>query len=228
MSLDPAQRARSFGAVADLYEHGRPGYPERALRACVPGTGRRVLDLGAGTGKLGRGLVALGHDVVGVEPDPALRALIPYEALAGTAEAIPLPDASVDAVVAGQAFHWFDRDRAEAEMRRVVRPGGTLAALWNIFDDRVPWLAEIADTLYLEDRLSLVPDTAVFAGEERLMVEFTERFDRARLLANVASRSVVSLRDPAHREALLARVEELAPGGEFDVPHVCDAHIVRV
>jgi SAM-dependent methyltransferase len=229
VTLDPAERARSFGAVAAAYEAGRPGYPEELLRECVPDGARRVLDLGAGTGKLSRGLLALGLEVVAVEPDAQLRALIPagVEVLDGTAEAIPLGDDSVDAVVVGQAFHWFDRERAEAEMRRVVRPGGTIAALWNTFDDRVEWVKAIADALYLEDRLSLVPKLEVFPGERRVMVEHTDRSDIDRLLANAASRSVVSLRPDAEREALLARVRELAPAGEFDVPYVCDAHIAR-
>ncbi len=107
-----------------------------------------VLDLGAGTGKLTGGLVALGHRVTAVEPDPAmlaqLRALLPgVTAPAGGAEEIPLPDASVDAVVVGQAFHWFDQERALPEIARVLRPGGVLGALWNLDDDRVEWVAEL-------------------------------------------------------------------------------------
>lgn len=99
------QRARSFGAAAQLYDRARPGYPVEAVRAALGRGARRVVDVGAGTGKLTRVLVGLGLDVVAVEPDPAMRALLPasVEALAGTAEELPLADASVDAVVAGQA-----------------------------------------------------------------------------------------------------------------------------
>src|SRR5690349_5227071 len=97
------QRAASFGEQAEAYDRGRPGYPAAALRACLPAGARRALDLGAGTGKLTHGLLALGLDVVAVEPLEAMRAAIAPEAtvLAGSAEAIPLPDASVDAVLAG-------------------------------------------------------------------------------------------------------------------------------
>jgi len=118
------RRAGSFGAGAAAYERGRPGYPVEALRACLPEHARRVLDLGAGTGKLTRGLLDLGLDVAAVEPLEEMRALIPSAAqtLAGSAEAVPLPDACVDAVLVGQAFHWFDHDRALAEIARVLSP----------------------------------------------------------------------------------------------------------
>ncbi len=135
------RRAGSFGAGAAAYERGRPGYPVEALRACLPEHARRVLDLGAGTGKLTRGLLDLGLDVAAVEPLEEMRALIPSAAqtLAGSAEALPLPDACVDAVLVGQAFHWFDHDRALAEIARVLSPAGTVGLLWNLLDDAVPW-----------------------------------------------------------------------------------------
>jgi SAM-dependent methyltransferase len=105
-----------------------------------------VLDLGAGTGKLSATLIALGAEVIAVEPDPAmlaeLRRLLPsVRALGGSAEAVPLPDASVDAVLAGNAMHWFDMDVAGPEIARVLVPGGVLAGLWNVMDDRVGWVA---------------------------------------------------------------------------------------
>lgn len=144
---DP-DRARSFGALAEDYHRHRPGYPAAALDwALEPlGAGRLVLDLGAGTGKLTESLAERpGVDVVAVEPDPAmlgvLRAVLPtVSSLAGSAEVIPLPDTSVDAVLVGQAFHWFDAERATAEIVRVLRPGGVFAALWNGEDLRVEWV----------------------------------------------------------------------------------------
>jgi SAM-dependent methyltransferase len=110
--------------------------------------GPRVLDLGAGTGKLTATLVALGAYVIAVEPDPAMltelrRALPGVRALPGSAEAVPLSDASVDAVLAGNAMHWFDMDVAGPEIARVLEPDGILAGLWNVFDDRVDWVAEL-------------------------------------------------------------------------------------
>ncbi|MFG2907417.1 class I SAM-dependent methyltransferase [Kitasatospora sp. NPDC048286] len=140
----------SFGRAAGAYAEHRPDYAQAAVRwALEAAPGPRVLDLGAGTGKLTATLVALGHDVVSVEPDPAmlaeLRAALPtVRALAGRAEAIPLPDDSVDAVVSGNAMHWFDMDLAGPEIARVLAPGGVLASLWNVFDDRVDWVAGLA------------------------------------------------------------------------------------
>ncbi|MFE9958545.1 class I SAM-dependent methyltransferase [Micromonospora sp. NPDC005299] len=137
----------SFGAAAAAYAEHRPDYAQAAVRwALEPAPGLRVLDLGAGTGKLTATLVALGAEVVAVEPDPAMlaelrRALPAVRALPGSAEAIPLPDASVDAVLAGNALHWFDMAVAGPEIARVLAPGGILAGLWNVMDNRVDWVA---------------------------------------------------------------------------------------
>ena len=141
--------ASSFGAAAAAYAEHRPDYARAAVHwALEAAPGRRVLDLGAGTGKLTATLVELGIDVIAVEPDPAMLAALQRElptvhALPGSAEAIPLPDSSVDAVVAGNAMHWFDMDVAGDEIARVLVPGGTLAGLWNVLDDRVDWIAAL-------------------------------------------------------------------------------------
>jgi ubiquinone/menaquinone biosynthesis C-methylase UbiE len=136
------QAARGFEQAADAYERARPTYPQAAVawlceRLAIR-RGRRVLDLAAGTGKLTRSLVAAGADVVAVEPIAAMRERLPpeVEALDGTAEAIPLPGASVDAVTVAQAFHWFDAEPALAEIHRVLRPGGGLGLIWNTRDER--------------------------------------------------------------------------------------------
>ena len=140
----------SFGTAAVAYAEHRPDYAQAAVRwALERAPGRRVLDLGAGTGKLTATLVVLGAEVIAAEPDPAMlaelrRALPGVRALPGSAEAVPLPDASVDAVLAGNAMHWFDMGIAGPEIVRVLAPGGTLAGLWNVFDDRVDWVAGLA------------------------------------------------------------------------------------
>jgi SAM-dependent methyltransferase len=139
----------SFGPAAAAYAEHRPDYAPAGVRwALEPASGRRVLDLGAGTGKLTATLVALGAEVIAVEPDPAMltvlrRGLPTVQALPGRAESIPLPDASVDAVLAGHALHWFDMAVVGPEMARVLVPGGILAGLWNVIDDRVDWVAEL-------------------------------------------------------------------------------------
>jgi SAM-dependent methyltransferase len=149
-SSSRAELASSFGAAAGTYAEHRPDYATAAVEwALERAPGRRVLDLGAGTGKLTEGLSALGFDVVAVEPDAAmlseLREAAPgIRALQGRAEAIPLPDDSVDAVVAGNAMHWFDLDVAGPEMLRVLSAGGVVAGLWNLLDDSVDWVARLA------------------------------------------------------------------------------------
>ena len=143
--------ARSFESVAEQYERARPEYAEAAVDWIVErlrlDPGSRVLDLGAGTGKLTRQLVRRRFDVVAVEPGDEMRGVLARavpeaEALGGTAEEIPLPDGSVDAVTAAQAFHWFEADRALAEIARVLRGGG-VALLWNVWDEDDPLLAAI-------------------------------------------------------------------------------------
>ncbi|SCG39950.1 class I SAM-dependent methyltransferase [Micromonospora humi] len=152
METDGRDRhSSSFGAAATAYAEHRPDYAQAAVRwALRAAPGRRVLDLGAGTGKLTATIGAVGADVTAVEPDPAMlgelrRALPDARALPGSAEAIPLPDAAVDAVLAGNAMHWFDMAVAGPEIARVLAPGGVLAGLWNVLDDRVDWVAGLAE-----------------------------------------------------------------------------------
>lgn len=150
--MEQNELASSFGGAAAAYAEHRPDYAPAAVRwALEPAPGPRVLDLGAGTGKLTAALMASGLDVTAVEPDPAMlaqlrRTLPGARARPGSAEAIPLPAASVDAVLAGNALHWFDMAVAGPEIARVLAPGGVLAGLWNVVDDRVGWVAGLART----------------------------------------------------------------------------------
>jgi SAM-dependent methyltransferase len=145
--------AVGFGRGADDYVAARPSYPAAALDLRGElglGAGADVLDLAAGTGKLTVDLVARGADVIAVEPLPEMRRrlveLIPaIDARGGTAEAIPVDDVSVDVVTVGQAFHWFDAPAALAEIRRVLRPGGALALIWNVRDETVGWVRELGE-----------------------------------------------------------------------------------
>ncbi|MEU4713849.1 class I SAM-dependent methyltransferase [Micromonospora purpureochromogenes] len=150
--------ALSFGAAATDYDRFRPRYPQSAVRWALAGVDApaRVVDLGAGTGILSRAILDLGHEVLPVEPDPGMRAQLAAAtpgstALAGSAEAVPLPDGTADAVLVGQAYHWFDKERAHAEIARVLRPGGTFAPMWNTRDERVDWVAELGRIAHLGD-----------------------------------------------------------------------------
>jgi SAM-dependent methyltransferase len=146
----PRELRSSFGSAATAYARHRPDYAPTAIEwALQPTPGRRVLDLGAGTGKLTVSLVERGYDVVAVEPDPAmlaeLRTSVPSaRVVPGSAEIIPVRDGSVDAVLAGNAMHWFEMDAAAPEIARVLVPGGVVAGLWNLVDDQVDWVAQLA------------------------------------------------------------------------------------
>jgi SAM-dependent methyltransferase len=211
------RRGLSFGPAAGDYERVRPSYPGSAVAWLVGARPRRVLDLGAGTGKLTRVLVALGHDVVAVEPLEEMRgqlaaALPAVQALPGTAEEIPLPDASVDAIAVGQAFHWFDTARAVPELARVLRPGGTLGLIWNVRDEREPWVAALARSTSAE---WLRPGWSDSIGEpdfgplERRDFRFVQELSPEELVALIGSRSSILTLPDEERVAALARVREL-------------------
>ena len=224
MELHPL--ARGFAGVADDYERGRPGYPLDAIVALGLPDGSRVADVGAGTGKLTRALLASGLDVMAVEPLHGLRARLEaelpgVEALAGTAEALPLADASVDAVACGDAFHWFDGARAAPELARVIRPGGVLGLLWNAPADDValPWAGALWELLedVRPDHPGFTPDqgrTAIdasgrFGRFRRDAFDNVHATDRAGLVANIASISYIALLPAPERRALLGRVDAL-------------------
>jgi SAM-dependent methyltransferase len=223
--------ARSFGAAAAQYERGRPPYPPGALDWLLPAGARRVLDLGAGTGKLTRLLVDRGLDVVAVEPSDGMReelgrVLPGTRALAGTAEQIPLDDGAVDAVVVGQAWHWIDPERAVPEVARVLAPGGTLGLVWNIRDERHDWVAELGRTIHERPEQRAYSESPQvgppFSAIERFDLEWAYPITEPVLLDMVASRSYVITAPPEEREAILGRVRDLlnrhpALAGQHDI-----------
>jgi SAM-dependent methyltransferase len=250
MTTRPSGReARAgFGLVADAYERGRPDYPPALVGRLVDLLGGRprprILDLGAGTGKLTRRLTARGLEVVAVEPEPAMRDRLAGTApdadvLAGVAEAIPLPDGSVDGAVAAQAFHWFRPDEALVELHRVLRPGGRLALVWNVRDVKVGWvhrLGRMVEALAGDVpryRAGTLPAgfrrTRLFGPVRHERFRHVQVMDRAEVRDRVASVSYVAAAPAAVRDALLADVDHLlathrATRGQdrFELPYITD------
>jgi SAM-dependent methyltransferase len=252
--LERSERLRhgaSFGTAAAAYAEHRPDYAQAAIGwALEPVATReplRVLDLGAGTGKLTASLVGLGASVTAVEPDPAMlaelrRSLGSVTALPGSAERIPLPDASVDAVLAGQAMHWFDLDRAIPEIARVLTSGGVLAGLWNVDDDEVGWVQELAQISKgnanvtrqrwrerigraRQERLAAA-GSGLFETPEIGEFAHGQRRTADSLVATIATHSNFLVLQPAERARLLAQVRDFLHArpetatGEFVLPMV--------
>ncbi|MGH3079410.1 MAG: class I SAM-dependent methyltransferase [Gaiellaceae bacterium] len=218
---DPRTRGHPsvFAEVAGAYERGRPGYPEAAVRWLAGDEPRDVVDLGAGTGKLSRALVSLGHRVTAIEPLPEMLDLFPgaapgASAILGTAEIIPLPDAFADVVVSGQAFHWFDHALAMPEIARVLRPAGRLGLVWNTRDDDDPFMARLSAVIGNErlggDQSYLaVDESRLFGPVETAAFRHEQVADRATLLDLVLSRSHCAKLPLAAREPVLEAVGRL-------------------
>jgi SAM-dependent methyltransferase len=217
---DRYERQRtSFGGAAQLYEQVRPGYPADVVDLLVAPGARRVVDLGAGTGKLTRVLTGRGLDVVAVEPSAGMRAefarVLPgVPVLDGRAEAMPLDDGSVDAVVAGQAWHWVDPGRAVPELARVLVPGGSLGLVWNLRSTAEPWVEEL-DGLLGHPRAPGEGDPEApvvgppFGPLEQHELTWRSELSREAVVELVASRSYALVLDPPERERLLAAVRRL-------------------
>jgi SAM-dependent methyltransferase len=225
MAVDPLA-VRAWGAEADDYERGRPGWPKDAVASLLDRFGAtRVLDLAAGTGKLTRVLAELAGDVVAVEPLDGMRReleqRLPHvRVLSGTAEAIPLADGAVDAVFVAEAFHWFDLPRAVPEIARVLRPGGGLAVLWNRPQwDTLAWFEELWAVLG-EHRVA-GPDYERAPWRDALTADgrfeplhdeettHEQTTDRERLLAMIASFSWIGGLPDDRRDAALAACREV-------------------
>ena len=236
----------SFGAAAAAYADHRPSYADDAIRWCLAAapTPPRVADVGAGTGILTAALARLGADVTAIEPDPEMlaelrRRLPGVPSAAGKAEELPFPGASLDAVVAGQAMHWFDMPRAMPEIARVLVPGGVFAGLWNVDDDRVGWVEGLSELSHRKASITLrrwhdsaqgrkEQLTAASAGlfEPAESAEFPngQRHTADSLVATIATHSHVLVMDESERSALLAqaagflRDQPETSAGEFTLP----------
>lgn len=220
--------AKGFAAGADAYERGRPTYSTEAIDRLIAelriGPGTRVLDLAAGTGKLTRQIAPSGAEIVAVEPIDEMRArlvasLPDVQAMPGTAEDIPLPNHSVDAVVVGQAFHWFDGIRAVSEIRRVLKPGGAVGMIWQARDPGLPWVARLNELIdriddghprYRTEHWREAFDlTALFDPVEEATYGYVQRGDVETIVDRVASISYVAALSEARRVPYLDEVREL-------------------
>ncbi|MVU75724.1 methyltransferase domain-containing protein [Nocardia sp. ET3-3] len=237
-SDERTRRAKTFGAEAESYDDHRPDYPLAAVRWALEPlhepASPRVLDLAAGTGKLTGVALAAGTHVTAVEPDEAMRAVLHQHhprvpVLDGTAESIPLPSNSVDAVFVGQAFHWFDPPRAFPEIARVLRLGGVLAAFWYDTDTSVEWVAELdrisrsSASLPRPSRQILPSDPRFTPFEHSVFPHYHLRTAES-LTATIGTQSHTLVITPAERTALLARVSAFlqtmpeTAAGPFEVP----------
>ena len=234
--------AAGFGSGAAAYERGRPSYPEGVVRLFAEhlgvGPGATVLDLAAGTGKLTRLLVVTGATVVAVEPVEAMRAQLTTAlpgvvAHDGTAEALPLPDASVDVITVAQAFHWFDPEPALAEMARVLRPGGGLGLVWNERDETVPWVAELSHLIDWGARRpyrkradwgAVVGASGLYAPVEHRRLSYLQELDADTLVERVLSTSYIAARPPDDNVELAQAVRDLVADfpERFELPYVTD------
>ncbi len=208
-----------FGEAAAAYERGRPEYPVEVIDWLLQDHPRTVVDVGAGTGKLTRAFIGRADAVVAVEPDPVMRAALAERlpgtaVLAGTGEALPLPDHYADLVVAGQAWHWVDPVRGSAEVARVLRPGGSLGLVWNDRDEDDPWIARLGAVLR---EFGTSPDADYqprvdppFGSFETVEIPWVHHVPVQAVVDMVTSRSyVIALADDV-RDSLVARVVALA------------------
>lgn len=239
--------SRSFELVADVYERARPEYPQEAIDWIAERLGlrrgRTVLDLGAGTGKLTRALVKTGARVIAVEPGDAMRARLEQaapeaEALRGSAEQIPLGDRSVDAITAGQAFHWFRHDEAIPELHRVLRPGGGVALLWNSRDEERPLQQELSELIKpfvppdrpgAEEWPRPLAESPLFGPLEEHRVAFVQQLDAELFVDRISSVSFVAAAPESERRELQLRLREVAErlGGRVELGYVAVAYVSR-
>src|SRR5438552_3215651 len=217
-------RRLSFGAHADAYERARPEWPEEAARWLVPDGAHLVVELGAGTGKLTRAVAALGVQVVAVEPDPRMLAVLRglgLEGVEGSAEEIPFDDGVADAVVAGSSLHWFELGPALQEIHRVLRPGGRFGFGWNHRDDRHPAIAAMSETVYAaqartrgprwrsRDWAAELAASGLFRDVEHAVFEHVLELPREALADHLMSYSGVAALSAEDRRRVCVDVKEL-------------------
>jgi SAM-dependent methyltransferase len=231
--------ALSFGLQAERYDKYRPSYPTGAIDfALPPGDTGCVIDLGAGTGKLTAGLLGRAAKVIAVEPDDRMRAVLrtrfasadgTVEVRAGTAEATGLDDGVADAVVAGQAFHWFARPQADFEIARILRPRGVCSLIWNLPDAEVQWVRDLYSAIGDDNppwsRSHSELDRSLFEQVETSNISWHHVLDGPEALLNLVHTWSFVLTKPAGQQAeidaavrsLIKRTSELR-GSQIQMP----------
>jgi SAM-dependent methyltransferase len=235
-----AERARSFGAIAEDYDRLRPSPAPAALDWLVPAGTEIAVDVAAGTGLLTRPLAARVPHVIAVEPDPQMRAVLAarssgVEVLDGTGESIPLPDASADALFVSSAWHWLDPERAIPEIARVLRDGGRLGVLWTSRDRDIAWVRDLdrlpgeppwdgaAEARHRRHRDIELAEGPAFEHVDRISFPSTRRMTLDEVVEMAGTYSAVITASPDDREAVLARArsmlrERFAGAAEIDFP----------
>lgn len=231
----------SFGAIAEDYDGLRPYPPKEAVDWLLPSGCEVAIDVGAGTGLFTRTLVGRAAQVVAVEPDARMRAVLAerspgVRAVEGTGEAIPLPDQSADAVFVSSAWHWMDPDRAVPEIGRVLRDGGRFGLIWTSRDRDVDWVrgldllpgdetteADAPDRFRRRHENVALPDPQIFHDVARETFEFVRTMTIDDIVAMLATYSRVIIASPADRAQRLdnarAILTERFPGADaIDVP----------
>ncbi len=241
----PTSLIEAFGRRVPEYVSGRPDYPE-ALLAELP-EAAVIVELGAGTGKFTRLLARTGARVIAVEPQPAMAAHIPtapnIEAVAGTAEQVPLPDACADLVCCATAFHWFDYARATAEILRIARPGAHLALIWNLRDAREPWVADVNRLLdayrsgphrWASGQWRTILGDVRFELVRESEHPFVHRMPPRGIVDRVLSSSFIAALPPSEQDTVrqevlevIAACPDLADADEIGFPYVCRLYLLR-
>jgi SAM-dependent methyltransferase len=241
-------RRLSFGSAVDAYEAARPGYPAEAVGWLLAPVGSAgpltVMDLGAGTGRLSAQLVEAGHRVIAVEPDAGMRErltanIAAAQVVSGSAERTGVPDGAVDAVLAAQAFHWFDRSAALPEIARVLRHGGVVGLLWNMRDQSRPWTAEYGRLIHYHE-VAEAPENSsaadlgpLFDDVEVAEFPYEQELDVEGLVELARSRSYVITLPERQRAELLASIRALPErfgelAGRFALPYTTECYRARV
>lgn len=250
--VDPRARV-GFQRAASRYDRSRPEAPPAAIDALVRSLRisrqSTVIELGAGTGKLSRLLVPRTGPYLAIEPVPAMRAqfrrgLPAVPIVGGIAEMLPIHPSSADAIVAAQAFHWFDVPRAMREMHRVLRPAGTVGLLWNVRDESVDWVHRVTEIIDRFDEggprfrrggwREAWAHTPGFDPLELQSFPFVQRADRETTLARFTSVSFIASLDEARfaeAEAQLRRLLDTHPmtagRAEIELPYNCEVYSSR-